>query len=67
MEITIHGAHQLALRRKSVNVFDGAMNVSIIRAPWESGAVSGVGTGDSGRTGAAAISASWKSFEGILA
>src|SRR5271169_5470814 len=55
MEIRIHGAHQLALRRKSVKVFEGAMNVLTMRAPSESGAGSGVGAGVAGRTGAAAM------------
>ena len=59
MEINSHGAHQLALRRRSVKVFEGAIKVSTMRAPWESGAGSGGGAGDTGRTGAAAISASW--------
>src|ERR1700690_4105543 len=56
MEIRSHGAHQLALRRRSVKVFVGAMNVSMMRAPWESGAGSGAGTdADTGGSGAAAI------------
>jgi hypothetical protein len=38
-----------------------------MRAPCESGAGSGVGVGDAGKTGAAAMSSSWKRFEGILA
>jgi hypothetical protein len=54
MEITIHGAHQLALRFRSVKVFAGAMKVSTMRAPCESG--SGVEAGTAaGGTGAAAI------------
>jgi hypothetical protein len=52
MEIKIQGPHQLALRRRSVNVFDGAINVLTMRAPSDSGA--GAGDGETGRTGAAA-------------
>src|ERR1035441_4664045 len=58
-------AHAPALRR-SVKVFDGAMKVLTMRAPAESGADSGVGTGDAGRTGAAAMNASLRRFDGIL-
>jgi hypothetical protein len=55
-EINSHGPHQLALRRRSVNVFAGAMKVLIMRTPSESGAVSGEGTSaDIGGSGAAAI------------
>src|ERR1700688_917293 len=42
-EISSQGAHQLALRRKSVKVLLGAINVSTMRAPSERG-------GDSGST-----------------
>jgi hypothetical protein len=59
MAINSHGAHQLALRRKSVNVFEGAMKVLTIRAPWDSGAGWGVEAGETGTTGAAAINASY--------
>src|SRR5580704_19317064 len=49
-EISNHGTHQLASRRKSVKVLLGAMNVSTMRALSESGAGSGrtVGEGDCG-------------------
>jgi hypothetical protein len=43
-----------------VNVFDGAMNVSMMRAPSESGAGAGVGAGEAGKTGAAAMNTSWQ-------
>src|ERR1700690_3475682 len=52
MEITSQGAHQLALRRRSVKVLLGAMKVFTMRAPCDNGTVPGVG---SGYTGAAAI------------
>ena len=56
MEISSHGPHQLAFRRRSVKVFEGAMKVLIMRAPSESGADPGAGKGaDTGGTGAAAI------------
>jgi hypothetical protein len=54
MEITIHGAHQLALRFRSVKVFEGAMNVLTMRAVWDSGAGVAAGTVEGG-VGAAAI------------
>src|SRR5580692_5372729 len=57
IEITIHGAHQAALRFISVNVLDGAIKVSMMRVPWESRAGS-VGVGETGKTGAAAMNAS---------
>jgi hypothetical protein len=62
MEIRIHGATQLHhfASRREVNVFDGAINVLTMRAPSESGAGSGVGAGDAGRTGAAAMNASYR-------
>src|SRR5579862_3763412 len=62
IEMSSHGPHQLALRPRSVNVLDGAMKVSTMRAPSESLGVSGTGAGvcdEVGRTGAVAISASW--------
>ena len=37
----IHGPHQLALRRRSVNVFDGAMKVLTMRAPSRAARVRG--------------------------
>src|ERR1700730_18680758 len=56
MEITSHGPHQFALRRRSVKVFEGAMKVLTMRAPSESGADSGVAAGgDIGGSGAAAM------------
>src|ERR1700724_3343907 len=60
--ISRNGAHQAALRRRSVKVFDGAMNVLMMRAPSEGGAgcAAGVETGDSGKTGAAAIDVSFE-------
>jgi len=48
MEINSQGPHQLALRLRSVKVFEGAMNVSIMRAPSESGATSDAGEAGSG-------------------
>jgi hypothetical protein len=55
MAMSSHGTHQLALRRRSVKVLLGAMKASMMRAPWESGAVSGVaGLGGIGM-GAAAM------------
>src|SRR5579863_9537205 len=57
-----HGPHQLALRRRSVKVLEGAIKVFTMRAPSESfgASTTGVGVGDEvGRTGAVAISASW--------
>src|ERR1700681_4367913 len=51
--ISRNGAHQAALRRRSVKVLDGAMNALMMRAPSESGA--GWETGDLGKTGAVAI------------
>src|SRR5579863_7984684 len=66
-EMRIQGPHQLALRFRSVKVFEGAMKVSTRRAPSESGAASGVGAGTAaGGTGAAAMNASceirWMKF-----
>jgi hypothetical protein len=56
MEISSHGPHQLALRRRSVKVFEGAMKVLTMRAPSESRAASGAGAGvDAGGSGAAAM------------
>src|ERR1700746_1712817 len=66
-EIKSHGPHHMALRRKSVNVFEGAMKVLIMREPSESGAASGAGDDATGGRGAAAMNASWQRFEGILA
>jgi len=59
IEMMIHGAHQLALRRKSANVLDGAMNVFMMRAPSESGGASGIGAEEVGRTGAADMNTSF--------
>src|ERR1700694_4029390 len=56
--ISRNGAHQAALRRRSVKVFDGAMNVLMMRAPSESAA--GWETGDLGKTGAVAIDVSFE-------
>src|ERR1700674_1004540 len=56
--ISRNGAHQAALRRRSVKVFDGAMNVLRMRAPSESGA--GWEAGELGKTGAAAIDVSFE-------
>src|SRR6267378_785442 len=55
--ISRNGAHQAALRRRSVKVFDGAMKALMMRAPSESeaGWEAGMGSGDLGKTGAAAI------------
>src|SRR5579862_3406505 len=61
--IRIHGPHHAALRRRSVNVFDGAMNVLIIRAPSDIGGTAGGGVEipvGVGETGAAAMKASLK-------
>src|SRR5713226_59962 len=66
MTINKNGAHQLALRRRSVNVFEGAMKVLTMRAPWESGAVSDVDA-DKGESGAAAMLWPPGEREGILA
>src|ERR1022692_2666971 len=70
IESSRNGAHQLALRRKSVKVFEGAMKVLTMRAPSDRGAASGAGTGacmgagmgaGMGGSGAAAIFlASWR-------
>src|ERR1700730_17678467 len=57
--ISRNGAHQAPLRRRSVKVLDGAMNVLMMRAPSESGA--GWEKGDVGKTGAVAMDVS---FEG---
>src|SRR5580704_3887291 len=55
-EMSSHGPHQLALRRRSVNVLDGATKVLMMRAASESAGVSGTGTGaDAGGSGAAAM------------
>jgi hypothetical protein len=62
-EIKSQGAHHIALRRRSVKVFDGAMNVLIMRAPSESGAASAAGEGATGGSGAAAMNASWQRFD----
>src|ERR1700734_969266 len=43
-----NGAHHAALRRRSVKVFEGAMKVSMMRAPWDSGAGTDADTGESG-------------------
>src|SRR5579864_3066633 len=67
IEIKSHGAHHMALRRKSVNVFEGAINVLTMREPSDSGAASGAGDDATGGRGAAVMSASWQRFEGILA
>src|SRR5450755_4329344 len=48
-----HGAHQLALRCKSVNVLLGAMNVLTIRLPCDNGP--GLGSGAMAGTGMAFI------------
>jgi hypothetical protein len=57
MEISSHGAHQFALRRRSVKVFEGAMYVLTMRAPSESGAGSGAGVVEGmGGSGSAAVS-----------
>jgi hypothetical protein len=48
-----------------VNVFDGAMKVLIMRAPSESGG-SGEGADEAGKTGAAAMNASWERVTEIL-
>jgi hypothetical protein len=56
IDISSQGAHQLALRRKSVKVFEGAIKVFTMRAPSEREAASGGGTGaDTGDSGAAAM------------
>jgi hypothetical protein len=68
MEINSHGPHQLAFRRKSVKVFEGAMNVLTLRAPSESGAASGVFADEvRGGSGAAAILIPPAGCQGILA
>src|SRR5580700_12289287 len=55
-EMSSHGPHQLALRRRSVNVLDGATKVLTMRATSESAGVSGTGTAtDAGGSGAAAM------------
>src|SRR5579864_4013870 len=66
--ITINrkGAHQAALRRRSVNVLDGAINVLMILAPCERGSACGVGVGDVGVAGAETMIASCERFRGIL-
>src|SRR5467141_1114286 len=62
-----NGAHQAALRRRSVKVFEGAMKVLRMRAPSESGAGCEVGLGTAtGVTGAAAMMPSCEESEGIL-
>src|ERR1700724_3360243 len=61
--ISRNGAHQAALRRRSVKVFDGAMKVLMMRAPSESAA--GWKVGDLGKTGAAVMMCPPK-FAGIL-
>ena len=64
----IQGPHQAALRRRSVNVFDGAMKVLRMRAASDiGGVVTGVGLVETGGTGEAAILASCKEVAGILA
>src|ERR1700722_9531605 len=51
-----NGAHHAALRRRSVKVLEGAIKVSMIRTPSESGAGPGAGVGtDIGGSGAAAM------------
>ena len=66
--ISKNGAHQAALRRKSVKVLVGAMKVFIMRAPWDSGGVdgAGLGVGEPGVTGAETMNASCGRVEGIL-
>src|SRR5277367_220070 len=64
-EISSHGAHQLALRRKSLKVLLGAMKVSMMRAPSESGGSSGGGRGI-GVTGIAAMQASLRESTKIV-
>jgi hypothetical protein len=58
-QITISrkGAHHAALRRKSVKVFEGAMNVLMMRAPSDMGGATAVelGLGEMGGSGATAI------------
>src|ERR1700676_1460254 len=54
IEISSHGPHQLALRRRSVKVFEGAIKVLTMRAPSKSGAES-IGDAGTGRTGAAVM------------
>jgi hypothetical protein len=51
------GAHHAALRRKSVKVFEGAMNVLMMRAPSDMGGATAleVGLGETGGSGATAI------------
>jgi hypothetical protein len=60
IEIRSHGAHHFALRRRSVNVFEGAMKVLMIRAPSDIGGSTGAGieVGATGGSGVAAINAS---------
>src|SRR5215469_18296036 len=65
MEIRIQGPHQAALRRRSLKVFDGAMNVLRMRAPSDSGGTVGVEEEETGGSGATAITASFK-MQGIL-
>jgi hypothetical protein len=72
MTINRNGAHQAALRRKSVKVFDGAMKVSMMRAVWESGVDPEDEAGaETGGSGAVAMNTSYASErqgrEGILA
>jgi alpha-D-ribose 1-methylphosphonate 5-triphosphate diphosphatase PhnM len=55
------GAHQLAFRRRSVNVLLGATNVFRMRAGSDSGAVSATEAG-AGGTGIAAIENPSRSF-----
>src|SRR5579864_9150329 len=64
--ISRNGAHQLALRRRSVNVFDGAIKVSTMRAPSESGAGAGTREEETGGSGATAIITSTKSRQNSI-
>src|SRR5262245_30659251 len=52
-----NGAHHCALRRKSVNVLLGAINVFTMRAPSDNGAAAS-GAGGGGATGRAAMATS---------
>jgi hypothetical protein len=68
MTMSKNGAHQLAVRRRSVKVFEGAMNVLTMRAPSESRAGSVIGTGGAkGGSGEAAMFGLLQRCERILA
>src|SRR5581483_8563641 len=55
MEIASQGAHQRAVRRKSLNVLAGAIKTFTSRAPSDIGAGAGAGREETGGSGATAI------------